>query len=108
MGQVMACPVCVTDAPIEVAWSLFDPARLDEWWDAAVRRVRPEGTLAPGQRIDAVAGPLGMLTVTLDVLEVDVSAHRLRFLSRLPFGVTNDQTTIMVPLGPNRCRISFG
>src|SRR5262249_50805447 len=82
MGQVMACPVCVTDAPIEVAWSLFDPARLDEWWDATVRRVRPEGTLAPGQRIDAVAGPLGMFAVSLDVLEVDPGAHRLTRLQR--------------------------
>src|ERR1700736_3401884 len=104
----MACPMCVANAPIEVAWSLLDPARLDEWWDAKTRRVTPAGPFSPGQRIEASTGPLGMFTITLDVLEVDPGAHRVRFLSRLPFGIINDQTTIMTPLGPDHCRISFG
>jgi hypothetical protein len=102
------CPACIADAPVEVAWSLFDPARLDEWWDAKTRRVTPEGPLAPGQRIEASAGPLRMFTFTWDVLEVDAGAHRLRLLMRLPFGVVHDETVSMAPLGPGQCRISFG
>jgi hypothetical protein len=100
--------MCVAEAPVEVAWSLFEPAHLDGWWDAKVRRVTPEGPLSPGQRIEASAGPFGMFTVTLEVLEVDPAAHRLRFRVRVPFGILNDQTTTMAPLGPDRCRISFG
>jgi hypothetical protein len=103
-----ACPMCVADAPIGVAWSLFEPTRLDEWWDAKLRRVTPEGPLAPGQRIEASTGPLGMFSFTWDVLEVDAAAHRLRLLIRVPFGIRNDETVTMAPLGPGRCRISFG
>ncbi len=103
-----ACPTCIADAPIEIAWSLFDPLRLDEWWDAHTRSVTPEGPLAPGQRIEASTGPLGMFTVTALVLEVDPAAHRLRMAIRLPFGMINDETVTMAALGPERCRISFG
>jgi hypothetical protein len=104
----LACPMCIADAPIEVVWSLFDPARLDDWWDAKTRRVAPEGPLSPGQRIVASAGPLGMFTVTCDVLEVDTGAHRLCLLLRLPFGIVLDETVTMAPLGPGQCRIRFG
>ncbi len=86
-----ACPTCIANAPIELAWSLLDPARLDEWWDAKVRRVTPAGPLSPGQRIDFSAGPLGMFTGAFDVLEVDPGSHRLRAFIRLPFGITNDE-----------------
>src|SRR4051812_11500313 len=103
-----ACQTCIADAPIEVAWFLLDPTRLSEWWDAEVRRVTPGGPLSPGQRIEASAGPLGMFTVTFDVLEVDPGAHRLRLLLRLPFGIINDETVTMAPLGPDQCRISYG
>src|SRR5262249_59641144 len=81
------CPMCVAEAPVEVAWSLLDPARLDEWWDAKVRRVTPEGPLSPGQRIEASTAPFGMFTTTLDVLEVDAVAHRLHWVARLPLGL---------------------
>lgn len=103
-----ACPTCIADAPIEVAWSLFDPARLDSWWDATTRRIVPEGSLSAGQRIEAAAGPFGIFRVSADVLEVDPVARRIRMLIRLPFGMTNDETVTLAPLGPDRCRISFG
>ena len=106
--SLTVCPACVADAPVEVAWSLFEPARLDEWWDAKLRRVAPEGPLAPGQRIEGSTGPLGMFTFTWDVLEVDPVAHRIHVLIRVPFGIVNDETLTMAPLGPGQCRISFG
>ena len=104
----MACPTCLVNAPIEVAWSLLDPARLDEWWDARTLRVTPPGPLSPGQRLDLSAGPLGIFKSTFDVIEVDTVAHRLRAIIQLPFGMKNDETLTMAPLGPDRCRISFG
>jgi hypothetical protein len=104
----LSCPACVADAPVEVAWSLLDPARLDEWWDARTRRVTPAGPLTPGQRIEATVGPFGTFAVNCEVLEVDPAAHRVHWVVRLPFGIVNDQTTSMTPLGPDRCRISFG
>ena len=42
------------------------------------------------------------------VAEVDPVAHRLRMSIRMPFGMINDETVTMAPLGPDRCRISFG
>jgi hypothetical protein len=103
-----SCPTCVADAPIGVVWSLFEPTRLNEWWDARLRRVTPEGPLSPRQRIEGSTGPLGMFAFTWDVLEVDPVAHRLRLLIRVPFGIRNDETVNLAPLGTNQCRISFG
>ena len=103
-----ACPTCVADAPVEMAWSLLDPGRLDDWWDARTRRVTPPGPLTPGQRLVLSAGPFGMFRTAFDVLDVDPVAHRLHALIRLPFGISNDETVTMAPLGPARCRISFG
>jgi hypothetical protein len=103
-----ACSTCVASAPVEVAWSLLDPARLNEWWDAKTRRVTPAGPLAPRQRIEISTGPLGIFTCTLDVLDVDPVAHRVRFFIQLPFGISNDETISMAPLASDRCRISFG
>ncbi len=103
-----ACPTCIADASIEVAWSLFHPRQLDEWWDAKTRRVTPEGPLAVGQKVEAATGPLGIFAVTAVVLEVDAVGHRLRMVIRLPFGMINDETVTVVALGPDRCRISFG
>jgi hypothetical protein len=100
--------MCVAEAPVEVVWSLLDPARLDERWGAKIRRVTPEGPLAPGQRLEASIGPLGMFTFTWDVLEVDPGAYRLHLLIRLPFGIVNDEILTLASLGPERCRISFG
>ena len=73
--SLMACPMCIANTSIEAAWSLLDPAHFDEWWDAKTRRVTPQGPLSPGQWIEATTGPLGMCTVTLDVLEVDPGEH---------------------------------
>ncbi len=101
-------PTCIADAPIEVARSLFDPGRLDGWRHAKTRRGPPGGPLSAGQRIEAVAGPLGRSAVTADVLEVDPGVRRIRMSIRLPFGMINDETVTMAPHGPDRCRISFG
>ncbi|MBV9124866.1 MAG: SRPBCC family protein [Planctomycetes bacterium] len=106
--SLTVCPTCIANAPIEAAWSLLDPAHFDEWWDARTRRVTPEGPLAPGQRIEVSAGPLGLFTIPIDVLEVDPEAHRVRFMVHLPFGISNDQTTVLKAFGPDQCRISFG
>jgi hypothetical protein len=104
----MACPTCVAEAPVEVAWSLFEPLRLVDWMDAKLLRVTPEGPLAVGQRIELSTGPLHRFTVTLDVLEVDALAHRLHLWCRLPLGIINDEIMTMMPLGADRCRINFG
>jgi hypothetical protein len=107
MSQLV-CPACVADAPAEVVWSLLDPAHLDEWWDARTRRVTPPGPLSARQRLECRAGPLGLFGFTAEVLDVDAAARRLHWVIRLPFGIVNDQTTTVTPLGPERCRISFG
>jgi hypothetical protein len=103
-----ACPLCTAEASVETAWSLLDPTRLDEWWDARLRCVTPDGPLAPGQRLEAVTGPFGIFSVTFDVLEVDPSAHWLHWLLRMPLGIMDDQTITMTPLGPDRCQITYG
>jgi hypothetical protein len=87
-------------APLEVVWSLLEPRRLSEWLDVRIRRVTPEGPLAMRQRIEASTGPLDLFSVTFNV-------HRLHLLICPPLGIVNDETVTMMPLGPDRRRISF-
>ena len=55
------CPVEDIAAPLDEVWSLLvDSGKLDLWWDAKLQRVRPVGTMVPGQLIDAA--PRGFFT----------------------------------------------
>jgi len=89
---VHACPTGEVAADADTVWSLlYDPRRMDLWWDARVEHVEPEGPMAPGQRITA-----------------DVARRRVRILAHLPFGVTDDATFTVTPLGERTSRLSFG
>jgi carbon monoxide dehydrogenase subunit G len=108
--MVHACPIGEVAADADTVWSfLHDPRRMDLWWDARVERVEPEGPMTPGQRITATTRELGhTFHLTFDVKEVDVARRRVRILAHLPFGVTDDATFTVTPLGEGTSRLSFG
>ena len=104
------CPVEDIAAPLEEIWSwLVDPGKLDLWWDAKLQRVRPVGTMVPGQVIDAAPqGFFKKLHIGLAVKEVDHAQHRLSLVASLPLGITDHVTISCMSLGENRSRVSFG
>ena len=110
MRTLSVCPVEDIAAPLDEVWSLLvDPGKLDLWWDAKLQRVRPAGTMVPGQLIDAA--PQGLFRkfhIGLAVKEVDHTQHRLRLVASLPLGITDHATISCMSLGASRCRVSFG
>ena len=111
VNTISVCPVEEISAPVEDVWRLLvDLEKLDLWWDAKLQRVSPAGPLAPGQLI--VAGTQKyfkeLLHFEIAVKEVDHAQHRLRVFATFPLGITDDATISCVPLGENRCRVSFG
>ena len=88
---------------------LVDPGKLDLWWDAKLQRVRPVGTMVPGQLIDAAAqGFFKKFHIGLAVKDVNLAQHRLSLMASLPLGITDQVTISCMSLGENRCRVSFG
>jgi uncharacterized protein YndB with AHSA1/START domain len=109
------CPIEDIAAPLDEVWSLLvDPGKFDLWWDAKFQRVRPAGTMVPGQVIDAAPqGFFKKFHIVLAVKEVNHSQHRLSLVasfwaSAWPFGITDHVTISCMSLGENRCRVSFG
>jgi hypothetical protein len=109
------CPIEDIAAPLDEVWSLLvDPGKFDLWWEAKLQRVRPAGTMVPGQVIDAgfkaaQQGFLKKFHIVLAVKEVNHSQHRLSLVaSFLPFGITDHVTISCMSLDANRCRVSFG
>jgi hypothetical protein len=103
------CPTTVAEAPAPSVWALLvEPRALDRWWDAKSVEA-PDRPLAPGDRIVArPKGSLSFLRITADVTLVDAENLQLGLNIRLPLGLRNDEVIRISPLGPERCRITFG
>jgi len=107
---VSVCPAAVVGAPINRVWALVSsPEGLDAWVDATLLSADPDGPARPGQRLRLETGALGRrFPVTIDVLEVDEEAHRLRLLVALPLGVVNDENVTLSPAGGGGTLVRLG
>jgi hypothetical protein len=103
------CPTTVAEAPASSVWALLvGPRALDRWWDAESLEA-PDRPLVPGDRIVAhPKGAPGFLRLFLDVTSVDAEQWQIGFDIRLPLGVRLEELMRIVPLGTERCRITFG
>jgi uncharacterized protein YndB with AHSA1/START domain len=100
------CPTDVIHAPVDRIWHLIATPRELAAWSGTTLVEGPEREVAPGDRIVLGAGIANRLRVIFDVREV-VPPQRLSFHIRLPFGVTNDETIQISPVGANESRVTY-
>ncbi|MCY1078141.1 SRPBCC family protein [Archangium lansingense] len=107
--SVSVCPTVVAQAPASFVWALLvQPRAMDRWWDAESLEA-PDRPLVPGDRIIAhPKGAPGFLRITADVTLVDTENLQFGLDIRLPLGLRNEEVIRITPLGPERCRITFG
>jgi hypothetical protein len=104
------CPADVVAAPVESVWELLaEPTLYDEWWDAHVERIVPEGKASPGQVLYAKTSAFGRKwAVTIKIGMVNPEKHQIQFHVMLPMGAINDQTTTCTAIDATSCRVQFG
>ena len=107
---VSVCPSAIVEAPVQRVWELLtSPEALDTWSDATLVAADPDGPARPGQRLRLATTAFGRrLPVTIDVLDVDAERHLLHLRVDAPFGLVNDETVTMTPIGDQRTLVRFG
>jgi len=104
------CPVAVVAAPVESVWELLsEPTLYDEWWDACMERIVPEGKASPGQMLYAKTSALGRKwDVTLRVEMVNPEKHQIQLHVTLPLGIVNHATITGTAIDTTSCRVQYG
>lgn len=104
------CPAAIVAAPVESVWELLsEPTLYDEWWDAHMERIVPEGKASPGQMLYATTSGLGRKwSVTLRVETVNPEKHQIQLHVPLLLGIVNNATITCTALDTTSCRVQYG
>lgn len=104
------CPADVVAAPVESVWELLsDLTSYDEWWDACMERIEPEGKAAPGQVLYAKTAQFGKKwDLVIQVEGVHPEKHQIQLKVALPLGTVNHATITGTPIDAASCRVQFG
>ena len=104
------CPAAVVAAPVECVWELLaEPALYDQWWDARMERIVPDGKAAPGQMLYGKTAALGRKwDVTLRVEQVNPEKHQIQLHVTLPLGTINHATITGTAIDATSSRVAFG
>lgn len=107
---ITLCPAAIVAAPVESVWDLLsEPTLYNEWWDARMERIVPEGKASPGQMLYAKTSAFGReWEVTLKVERVNPEKHQIQLHVMLPLGIINDPTLTCTAIDAASCRVSFG
>jgi uncharacterized protein YndB with AHSA1/START domain len=104
--MIQVCPTDIVEASPDRIWELLtNPRELADWSDTTLIEA-PEREITAGDRLVLGAGLAHRFRVVFHVRQ----ALRPRLLSidiRLPFGVTNDETIDISPVGSDACRVTF-
>src|SRR5262245_34243539 len=104
--MIQVCPTDIVQASPDRIWDLLASPRALAGWSDTTLVEAPEREITSGDRLVLGAGPAHRFRVVFHVRQ----AIRPRLLSidiRLPFGVTNDETIEISPLGSDMCRVTF-
>ena len=107
---ISVCPADIVAAPIEDVWELLNrPSRYDEWWDARLVSIVPEGPATPGQKIHVTSGALGKRwDVRFVIKMVNPARHQIQFDVTLPLGIVDHVTITCTPVDATTCRVQYG
>ena len=107
---VSVCPADIVAAPVEDVWELLNqPSHYDEWWDARLERIEPEGPAIPGQTVYATSSGLGKRwDVRFVVKTVNPARHQIQFDVTLPLGIVDHVTITCTPIDAGSCRVQYG
>jgi len=107
---VNVCPASVVAAPVEVVWELLmQPETYDQWSDAHVTRIVPEGPATPGQVLSAWTIAFGKRwDVSLEIKEVWAEKHEIVLDTGLPLGVRGLNHISCAAIDERSCRLQFG
>ena len=107
---VSTCPAANVAAPVEVVWELLaNLARYDEWWDAHLEHVEPEGPAIAGQKAIASTRAFGRrFVIHFQIEHVDPVKHQIQIDVTQPMGIKEYTTITCAPIDGQSCRVQFG
>jgi hypothetical protein len=107
---ISVCPAAIVAAPVEDVWELLaQPARYEDWADAHIERVAPEGPAVEGQKIYAWSRAFGKRwSVRFVIKKIDTAKHQIQFDTFLPLGIVAHNTITCIPIDAASCRVQYG
>jgi uncharacterized protein YndB with AHSA1/START domain len=107
---VSVCPAAIVAAPVEDVWELLaQPATYEEWADAHIERVVPEGPAVEGQEIHAWSRGFGKRWhVHFVIKKIDHTKHQIQFDTFLPLGIVAHNTITCTLIDAASCRVQYG
>ena len=108
--EYRACPTAVIEAPIDRVWTLLtNPAGWGDFFDLRITKVDPAGMAIVGQRVEAESGPrLLHIKLNIEFKEIDASNFGINMIVNLPLGIKVREELRCIPLGLDRCRVTYG
>ncbi len=104
--MIQVCPTDIVHASAERVWYLLTTPKELAAWTGTTLVAAPDREVRAGDRVVLGAGMGIPLRMTFQVREA-VRPQLLSVDVRLPFGVTNDETTRIMAMGPSECRVTY-
>jgi uncharacterized protein YndB with AHSA1/START domain len=104
--MIQVCPTDIVHASAERIWRLLTTPKELAAWNGLALIEGPDREVRAGDRVVIGASMVNWLRVIFQVREA-VRPQLLSLDIRLPFGVTNDETIQISPIGPSESRVTY-
>jgi len=106
--RILACPIAIIEAPIEVVHNLLELSNFGRWIDGTVIDVKPEGKMIVGQQAIITAKAF-MVTwkVHIRVVGIDAKHNTISYDVFSPFGIKNEEILEYKKLSDTSCEVRY-
>lgn len=104
--MIQVCPTDIVHASAERIWQLLTTPKELAAWTGMTLIEGPEREVRAGDRV-VLGAPMGIPLRMIFRVREAVRPQILSLDIRMPFGVTNDETMQISPMGPNESRVTF-